>query len=442
MADNEGTARSSGFMIVCDTPDVCKSPSAPIPYNIVAFLDQSILTSTDVNFQGFPVFDMMSRVSRVIGNEAGIGGGLVSVTNLGMCRPTKASTTVRCNGNYVCRHMQTKFEMNCLGTHGAGNTTGTVIYLGAMMSGPVGPGGSLPASANAALSDGKPGELSALEQIANSLNVSDVGDVMALAQQGYQLSQVDWNNPTAALGALSGMAGRAGLKDLSAGIGLANKAANTDFSDLGSLASLAGDASALGASVSKNESMAEFARDLGFLDTAMNTEWDDPAAALAAAAGLAGPIMNRNKPGAGAANSGSNDSAAESRIPGNSDGFSNTAGGNDDVTKPFAMNQPVSANTDDNNSAADITQPFNLSGKNLPNKDQAAPLQGSGYQASDIEAAGQEDVTEPFMMNPDMTKPFKLSKSKMVNSTKDSPGSGSSTTKKDNPVGDDDDTSG
>lgn len=248
MAHLEGTAQSAGFLVISQSPDVCKSPDKPIPYNIVGSLDKSILVSTNVRFQKKWVFDTMSRVATVVGNEAGVGGGVASQTNLGMCKPIAGpSSTVYCNGNQICRHETAIYEMNLLGPNGTANTIGKVIYLGAMMSGPVGPKGSMPNGANGVIPAKSPKELSALDKIKNSLSIDSIEDAVSMSQKAYDLAQVDWGNPSAALGALGGMASSAGLGDLAAGIGAVN--------------------------------------------TAMNTDWDDPASVLAAAGALAGPVM-------------------------------------------------------------------------------------------------------------------------------------------------------
>ena len=123
MAFQEGTAQSNGFIVVSNSPDVCKSPDKPIPYNIVGFLGDSILVSTNVRFQKKYVFDTVSRVATVVGNEAGVGGGVASQINKGMCKPVAGpSTTVRCNGNQICRHDTSIYEMNLLGPEGTSNT--------------------------------------------------------------------------------------------------------------------------------------------------------------------------------------------------------------------------------------------------------------------------------------------------------------------------------
>ena len=93
----------------------------------------------------------------------------------------------------------------------------------------------------------RPKELSSLDKIKNSLSIDSIEDAVSMSQRAYELSQVDWGNPSAALGALGGMAKRAGLPDLANGIGAVN--------------------------------------------TTMNTDWDDPASVLAAAGAMAKPLM-------------------------------------------------------------------------------------------------------------------------------------------------------
>ncbi len=49
MPVQEGTARSAGFVVINLSPDVCKSPTVPVPYNIIAFLKHTFRAS---NAQG------------------------------------------------------------------------------------------------------------------------------------------------------------------------------------------------------------------------------------------------------------------------------------------------------------------------------------------------------------------------------------------------------
>ena len=122
MADQEGTGQSNGFIVISKCPDVCKSPAAPIPYpSIFAFLGQSTLTSGNTNFQTFPVFSMGSRVTKSFGDEPGVGLGIKSASVGGWCRPITPVPTVICNGQKLCRHEHTTFEMNCPGPEAPGN---------------------------------------------------------------------------------------------------------------------------------------------------------------------------------------------------------------------------------------------------------------------------------------------------------------------------------
>lgn len=256
MADQEGTGKSNGFMVISQSPDVCKSPAAPIPYpSIFAFLGHGTLTSGNTNFQKFQVFSMGSRVTRCFGDEPGVGLGVKSGAVGGWCRPITPVPTVICNGQKLCRHEHTLFEMNCLGPEGPGNTIGKVYYLGAMLCGPVAPGGKPGSQQNPPLKADKPEELSALDKIKNSLKVDSIQDAVGLMQQAYSLSQVDWSNPGSALGALAGMAGRAGLGDLSKVLCAGQKAVSTDWSDpvkaLKAAASIGGDMYKVGKSVAE-----------------------------------------------------------------------------------------------------------------------------------------------------------------------------------------------
>ena len=226
MAFEEGTAKTSDFIVKSLVPDFCLSPGAPVPYDIVGFLDESIMTSPNVRFKGFPVFDMASRVTTVWGDELGIGGGVISGVNKGMCRPFIPVTTVRCNGFLTCRHHKTLFFMNCAGPEGPGNTIGEVIFLGAMAPGPVGPCGVLPPNANSIVAPQTPGEIGCLPDLGSMADGlgSSIDDMVDLAQKAYQLSQVDWSNPQAALGAIAGVAGMAGFPEIADAMNMANKA--------------------------------------------------------------------------------------------------------------------------------------------------------------------------------------------------------------------------
>jgi len=143
MAVNEGARKSGKFIVVNTIPDVCLTPPnpSPVPYSIVAYLDDSVDYSKNVNFTCQPAAMMKSRVSKVTGDEAGSAGGVSSGVNVGYCRPIKGkhSTTVRVNGEYVLYHSGL-MDMNCAGPEGTGNTVGIICFLGLSCSAAISPG--------------------------------------------------------------------------------------------------------------------------------------------------------------------------------------------------------------------------------------------------------------------------------------------------------------
>ncbi len=141
--DKELARHIGKAVVVSKTPDVCKSPTVPVPYMIVGKLDDSIRTVASVNMTKCPAFKTVSRVSTVYGNEAGVGGGVVSQVNKGMCKPIQLySSTVKVEGNEVCRH-DVLFQMNCPGPEGSSNTFGQLIYIEAIACATVGPAGEI-----------------------------------------------------------------------------------------------------------------------------------------------------------------------------------------------------------------------------------------------------------------------------------------------------------
>ncbi len=129
MANKHGAHQTGEAYVVSLCEDYCKSPSAPVGYMISQKLDMSTLVCGTVNGCGTPVLNLGSRVCNVTGNEAGVGGGIVSGVNIGMCKPVKNyASKVRAEGQFVVCH-DTIFEMNCAGHAGIGNVTGKIVYL-------------------------------------------------------------------------------------------------------------------------------------------------------------------------------------------------------------------------------------------------------------------------------------------------------------------------
>lgn len=128
MADKEATRKIGEAILVCRTPDVCKTPMGssmvPVPYQIISKFETATKTATTVNFTGEPAFNMGSYLPTVIGDEAGVGGGLKTGSHKGKCYPLTHSSSVRVEGQWLVRH-DDLFEMNC---NSPGNTIGKVIY--------------------------------------------------------------------------------------------------------------------------------------------------------------------------------------------------------------------------------------------------------------------------------------------------------------------------
>lgn len=125
---SHGAHQTVDAYVVSLVEDFCKSPIAPVGYMICQKLQYSQFVCGTVHGISTPVLNFASRISSVVGDEAGTGGGIVSGSNLGSCRPvTLQSRTVRAEGKPVIRH-GTIMEMNCASLDSKGNTLGMVIY--------------------------------------------------------------------------------------------------------------------------------------------------------------------------------------------------------------------------------------------------------------------------------------------------------------------------
>src|SRR5689334_2667423 len=82
-ADKEQARKIGEAWMVCTYPDVCKSPATPVPYMIVANFANSKEVATTVNATSDPTFTKVSYIDGVIGDEGGVGGGVVSGTHAG-----------------------------------------------------------------------------------------------------------------------------------------------------------------------------------------------------------------------------------------------------------------------------------------------------------------------------------------------------------------------
>jgi len=128
MGDKEFARKIPKAYVVTTTPNVCKSPTAPVPYVSFSKFDEAVYTADTVKMTRCVTFTMNSRLSRTFADEGGVGGGMKSQVFGGMCRPFKhQSSTVFAQGGEICRH-DMLMEVNCAGPDGPGNTYGKVLY--------------------------------------------------------------------------------------------------------------------------------------------------------------------------------------------------------------------------------------------------------------------------------------------------------------------------
>jgi len=77
----------------------------PVPYQIVAFLEDACMASHNVKFAGEPaVLVDQSMVMSVVGNEAGVVGGIKSGHNRWIVEFDQGSNNVHVNGKQVVRY--------------------------------------------------------------------------------------------------------------------------------------------------------------------------------------------------------------------------------------------------------------------------------------------------------------------------------------------------
>lgn len=138
MSLEESARQEDVYLAVSESPDPCKTPpnNVPIPYQIVAKLDQALSVSPDVKYRGLPVvLADESSIAKVQGDEAGTGGGVKSGTHGDEVKFIKGAGTVKANGKQIVRHKD-PVSMN------KGNTTGKIQSLtGAAPAGGVTPEG-------------------------------------------------------------------------------------------------------------------------------------------------------------------------------------------------------------------------------------------------------------------------------------------------------------
>lgn len=323
MAFREGARQTGFFVAVSSSPDVCLTGpgKTPVPYQISAFFDSSANCSPNVRFKGDFAATKIAFATKVVGDEAGTGGGVKSGVNTNYAYPATYTATVRANGENVLVHLDTVMLMNAASKDSGYNTVGKLMCQDDMKAGPA-PEAGKPDQTNPLVQpteqevdflqslEGKlkqlmesPGGIADLAKKVGGMamsgnfsidgllstfggmfggdlldgigggllgggcnigldNFGSLSDIASLAQKGYELTQVDWDNPLAALSAISGVAGMGAnflnspeLAQLQGYVNMASMGvslAQTDFSNAGSVLASLGMMTGVAGGFSKN----------------------------------------------------------------------------------------------------------------------------------------------------------------------------------------------
>ena len=95
-------------------PDVCKVPAPPAPPIPTPFPNMAMLNTANagtcskkVKIMNQPVVTVATQIPRTMGDEAGVGGGMISGMNMGPAGFKMGSTKVVVEGNAVITHLKT-----------------------------------------------------------------------------------------------------------------------------------------------------------------------------------------------------------------------------------------------------------------------------------------------------------------------------------------------
>jgi len=125
------TRKDAKYKVICTAPDVCKIASGtPVPFPITETLNNSAKTAKKTNFNGKKAFMLKSHTTKVTGDEAGVGGGIKSGTNMKKAEPIDHSSTVKVEGSWSVR-VKDKVYMNNK------NTIGIVVPIPAPIMGAI-----------------------------------------------------------------------------------------------------------------------------------------------------------------------------------------------------------------------------------------------------------------------------------------------------------------
>jgi Domain of unknown function (DUF4150) len=114
MADEKITAQDGQFMLVSMAPDVCWTPvgryKVPIPYPIIHTMASAQQCSHNVFIDGKPAFmHANSYVDKVMGDEPGVKGGIMTEVNMKVSHSKQHSASVYINGKPMVRTGDTVF---------------------------------------------------------------------------------------------------------------------------------------------------------------------------------------------------------------------------------------------------------------------------------------------------------------------------------------------
>jgi len=103
--------KGSGGVTTTTVPDVCKSPSVPVPYTNIAFSSDLIDGTTTIFADGGNMCaNYGSQFFKSIGDEPGVGGGVISSTFMKEATWITYSFDVKMEGKGTCRLTDKMFQ--------------------------------------------------------------------------------------------------------------------------------------------------------------------------------------------------------------------------------------------------------------------------------------------------------------------------------------------
>lgn len=99
----EASRATHDGIIISKYPDVCRSPTAPVPYCIIAYQDDDANTASSVFMTGQRAHKQNSIVTKCMGDEPGTGLGVKSNTVSSICHRKGHSNNVRIEGQWATR---------------------------------------------------------------------------------------------------------------------------------------------------------------------------------------------------------------------------------------------------------------------------------------------------------------------------------------------------